>query len=69
LWEGIVSLITELFENQPKEWLATQISFSGSFDDPDIDIWTAIGKVMQNAFLKALVPGIEGSVDMEDVKE
>ena len=69
IWEGIVSGISELFENQPKDRLATQIPFSGAFDDPDIDIWKAIGKVLQNAFLKALIPGIEGSVNMEDVED
>jgi len=57
-----VKLLADLFENKPKEQLASKIEFSGSFRDPDINLWTAVSTFMFNAFVRALDPGLEGSV-------
>jgi len=67
IWESVVGLVTEIFENQPKEQVATRIPFSGNFKDPDADIWTTIGILMRNAFIEALVPGIEKRISLKSV--
>jgi len=66
-WETIVGAVTGLFENQEKDQLAAKIPFSGNFEDPDANIWSTIGSVLENAFIRALIPSIEGSVNLEQV--
>ncbi len=57
-----VKLLADLFENKPKDQLASKIEFAGSFQDPNVDLWTAVSSFFRNAFVRALEPGLEGSV-------
>ncbi|MEX0684732.1 MAG: DUF748 domain-containing protein [Balneolales bacterium] len=50
-WEGIVGFITEIFENQPNEQLATQIPLQGDLNDIDAGIYPAIWNIFRNAFV------------------
>lgn len=61
-----VKIMAGIFENKPKEQLATKIEFSGTFKDPKISIWEAVTEFMRNAF-EALPPGLDGSVSPEEV--
>ena len=61
-----VKLMAKVFENKPKEQLATKIDFSGSFKDPKISVWDAVMEFMGNAF-QALPPGLDGSVTPDEV--
>ncbi len=69
VWEAIVGTVTEIFENQPKDQVATEIPISGKFDDPEIGVWSTIGGLLKNAFIQALVPGIEQKLNLENVKD
>lgn len=57
-----VKLMARIFENEPKEQIATVIEFSGSFDDPEISLWEAVITFIRNAFVQALRPGLDASV-------
>lgn len=61
-----VKIMAGVFENKPKEQLATKIDFSGNFKNPKISVWDAVTEFMRNAF-EALPPGLEGSVSPEEV--
>ena len=61
-WEGIVGATSEVFENQPKDQLATRIPISGTIENPEIDLVTSVVNVLRDAFVKAFLPNIEGSV-------
>ena len=61
-----VKIAAGVFENEPKEQLATKIDFSGSFENPKISLWDAVMEFLRNAF-EALPPGLEGSVSPEEV--
>lgn len=69
LWEAVVGTVAEIFENQPKEQIATRIPLSGSFKDPEADIWSTIGTLFKNAFIQALIPGIEQRITFKSVDE
>lgn len=56
-----VKLLADLFQNKPKEQLATRVDFAGSFDSPDIGVWDAVTTFIGNAFV-ALRPGLDASV-------
>lgn len=62
LWEGVAELAGELLEDQGKDRIATRIPFSGSFEEPNADIWATIGSLLQNAFLESLRRGLEGTI-------
>jgi hypothetical protein len=64
LWEGVVQLAAKVLENSEKEQVATRIPLRGRFDQPQPDLWAAIGGLLRNAFIQALMPGIEDTVDV-----
>jgi hypothetical protein len=63
-WEAIVGSIGEIFENQPKDVLATRIPISGTIKNPQPDISATIANVLRDAFIKAYLPKIEHSVPL-----
>jgi Domain of Unknown Function (DUF748) len=62
LWEGIVQFTAKILENPDNERVATRIPLKGRFDEPQPDLWATIGGLLRNAFVQALLPGIEGSI-------
>jgi hypothetical protein len=62
LWEHIVQLAAKILENPDKKRVATRIPIGGRFDKPQPDLWATIGGLLRNAFIQALLPGIEGSI-------
>lgn len=53
IWESIVSVVLEIFSNQPKDQVATQIQLEGTIDNPQTDFWSTVGGILHNAFVKA----------------
>jgi hypothetical protein len=68
-WQAIVGAVTTVFRNQPKDQLATKIPISGSFEAREVGVWTASVTLLQNAFIRALVPKLDESVTVEKVEE
>jgi len=68
LWEGLAGTVAEVFENQPKDQLATKIPFKGDLDDPQTNVWYALSNVLQNAFIHALQPTIDNEISIGSVK-
>jgi hypothetical protein len=64
LWEAGIGLVNTLFKNQREKQLATKIPISGDLSNPDVDTWTAVVKVLENAFVKAISPDLDGSVNL-----
>jgi hypothetical protein len=61
-WEGTVGAIEELFEDQSKDRAATKAPISGRFDQPGVDVITTVVRLIVNAFIEALIPGVDHSV-------
>ena len=53
LWESVVSVVLEIFSNQQRDQVATQIALEGKIDSPETNFWTTIGGILRNAFVKA----------------
>ena len=68
-WEGLVGVVGEVFQNQPKDQLATKIPFKGSLDNPKTNIWVALTSVLQNAFIHAIQPSIDNEINIGSVKQ
>lgn len=67
LWENIVGLFAELFENQSQEQIATTIPFSGRIEDPSANLWSTVRGLARNAFIDALKPGSDKRITFEKV--
>lgn len=67
LWEGFVGGVGEIFQNQPKDQLATKIPFKGNLDNPKTNIWQAIANILQNAFIRAIQPSIDNEISIGSV--
>jgi hypothetical protein len=62
VWEGIVQFTAKVLENPDEQRVATRIPLKGRFEQPQPDLWATIGGLLRNAFVQALLPGIEGSI-------
>lgn len=67
LWEALAGGTSEVVENQKKEQIATKVPLSGNFDDPNVDLWATIGTLMRNAFIRALLPTLDYTVNISAV--
>jgi hypothetical protein len=63
-----VRIFAHVFKHRPKDQLAAKVEFSGTFDDPDVGTLQAVGSFLRNAFVRALEPGLEGTVAPEQVE-
>lgn len=67
LWETLIGSVAEIFQNQRKEQLATKVPIRGRFDKPETALWTAISYVLRNAFVYALKPSIDNTINIGNV--
>lgn len=69
VWEAIAGSLAAGFKNHPHDQLAARIPISGSFTQPHIHSWAAVGSVLENAFIAAIKPRIEPFVSVQDVEK
>lgn len=67
-WEGLVAIVSTILENQRKEQIGTHVEFSGDIHDEQIDVWDTILGILKNAFITALQPGVENTLDLSTHK-
>jgi hypothetical protein len=68
-WQAIVGTTMTVLKNQPKDRLATIVPIAGDYEQSGADLWAAIGGLLKNAFVRALLPKIEHSVSFEEVEK
>jgi hypothetical protein len=59
LYEGLVGIAAKILKNRPRAEVATVVPITGQVDRPQVDIWAAVGGLLRNAFLSAILPGFE----------
>lgn len=67
LWEAIAGGVAEVFENQPKDQVATKIPFRGNVENPKANIWYALSEVLQNAFIQAIQPSLDNEINIASI--
>jgi hypothetical protein len=65
MYEGLVGGIMDLLKNEPREKVATLANLSGEAENPEASTWQIIIRLVQNAFLKAILPGFEQEASTE----
>lgn len=69
LWETLIGSAAAILENKNKDQLATKVEVKGKFDNPDINIWRAISYVLRNAFVRALKPAIDNTININKLED
>jgi hypothetical protein len=69
VWESVVGAVAWLLNNKKKDQIATVAEFSGRLDDPDLNVWLIVGQLLRNAFIQALYPSLENSVNLNTVEK
>lgn len=69
VWEKFVENVFLIFQNNESKRIATRIPISGQLDNPQASPWGALGKAVSNAFVTALLPGVEHTVTIDAVLE
>jgi hypothetical protein len=67
IWESIIEGVSWLLTNHKKDQLATKAEFEGRLDDPNVNTWVIIGQLLRNAFIQALYPSLENSVNINTI--
>ena len=58
-YEAVVGALSSVLENQSRDEVATRVDISGRIDKPEVNPLEAAGRLVQNAFFKAILPGFE----------
>lgn len=67
--EAGIGLVSMIFKNYSKDQVATKIPVSGSFEDPKVNICRTIINALRNAFIEAINPTLDGTVNMGKLAE
>ncbi len=59
LYEAAVGAAAKILKNRPRGEVATVVTISGRADQPEFNTWEVVGRLLQNAFIKAILPGFE----------
>lgn len=59
LYERLVGGLSAVLKNFPRKEVATKIDVAGPIDQPQTSVLQAIGNLIRNAFIKAILPGLE----------
>lgn len=68
-WQAIVGTTTTILKNHFEDQLATRVPISGSYQGSTVGVWRSIGTLLQNAFIRALVPAIDQPVTLQQVEQ
>jgi len=70
VWELIVGGASKILTNPSKDQIATKLEIKGNFDaSASVNLWRAVSFVLQNAFVKALKPAIDNSININKLEE
>jgi len=65
--ESLVEVVAWIFENKKTDQVATKIELEGKLLKPGVNVWGLIGETLVNAFIEALMPTLENSINLNSV--
>jgi hypothetical protein len=63
VWQSIVGVVAEFFENQKEDQFATKVPLQGNVKDIKSGIWPTIWNVFRNAFIKAFERNTDDTIN------
>jgi hypothetical protein len=62
MYEIMVGGIAKFLESGETGEVATKAEISGQVHEPQVSTWQIVGRLIQNAFFKAILPGFDKEV-------
>ena len=66
VWQGIVGVVAEFFENQKENQFATKVPIQGDLKNVKSGVWPTIWNVFRNAFVQAFERNTDNTVKFSD---
>ena len=66
-WEVIVGAAGAVLKNPKEQQVATKVTIQGEFGKSSTDVVDAIWELLRNAFIQALIPGIDNEISLNSV--
>lgn len=66
LWEGFVGFFKFALKNQKQNSLATNVPLEGDLNNVQTNIWTTVGNIFKNAWIKSYREVTDNKIDFED---
>jgi hypothetical protein len=66
VWQAIVGVVAEFFENQEENQFATKVPLQGNLKDVKSGVWPTIWNVFRNAFVKAFERNTDNTIKFSD---
>jgi len=64
--ELLIGGASHLFKSYRTNQVASDIDLKGKLTSPSVDTWQALGQVLRNAFIEAILPGFDRAVASND---
>jgi hypothetical protein len=66
LYEKVIGAMAKILRNRPRSEVATRADVSGRLDDPKVSTVQVVVRLIQNAFFKAILPGLEHETEQAE---
>jgi hypothetical protein len=66
MYERVVGAMAKILKNRPRKEVATRATISGRLDDPKVSPLQVVVHLIQNAFFKAILPGLERETEQAE---
>jgi len=60
--ELVIGGASHLLKSRRTDQVASDIDLTGKLTSPNVDTWQALGQVLRNAFIQAIIPGFDRAV-------
>ncbi|HVE12900.1 MAG TPA: hypothetical protein VNI01_05865, partial [Elusimicrobiota bacterium] len=62
---AVVNVVNAALRNRRSKTVAARVPFGGTFQDPRVGLWPAVGTVLHNAFGEGLRRGLEHKTSLQ----
>ena len=69
VWQGIVDVVAEFFENQKENQFATKVPIQGDLKNINSGVWPTVWNVFRNAFVQAFARNTDNTVKFSESLE
>ncbi|HTM08208.1 MAG TPA: DUF748 domain-containing protein, partial [Verrucomicrobiae bacterium] len=64
----LIQGLSNILKNRPRQEVATKVAITGDVEAPQTSTWQMIVKLVQNAFFKAILPGLDRELQEGNVQ-
>jgi Domain of Unknown Function (DUF748) len=66
IWQSVVGVVAEVFENQKEDQFATKVPLEGNLNNIKTNVWPTVWNIFRNAFVQAFDRNTDNTVQFQD---